>query len=71
MDIGVILQMVSLAQVDADARRALVGALDGSGGEEVEEAIEALARALGVLDEAGEVDEEAVRELVEQAGLEG
>jgi hypothetical protein len=71
MDIGAILRMVMAAQVDADTRQALLQALDGGGGEEADGAIEALARALGVLDEAGEVDEEMVRELAEQAGLEG
>jgi hypothetical protein len=78
MDIGAILRMVLAAQVDADTRQALLRALDGdtstelsaAGDEEADGAIEALARALGVLDEAGEVDEEAVRELAEQAGLE-
>jgi hypothetical protein len=71
MDIGAILRMVMAAQVDADTRQALLRALDGGGGEEADGAIEALARALGVLDEAGEFDEETVRELAERAGLEG
>jgi hypothetical protein len=69
MDFGAMLRLVLSAQVDGDTRRALMGALDGEGGEEADAAIEALARALGVLDEAGEVDEEAVRGLAEEAGL--
>jgi hypothetical protein len=70
MDIGAILRVVLSAQVDPDARQALLRALDGEGGEEADAAIEALARALGVLDEAGELDEEKVRQLAERVGLE-
>jgi hypothetical protein len=70
MDIGAVLKMVLAAQMDPAARQALVGALDGEGGAEVEAAIEELARALGLVDEAGDVDEERVRGLIEELGLE-
>lgn len=70
MDLGAILRMVRALGVDAETRRALQQALDGEGGAEAEAALEALMRSMGIVDEAGEVDEERVRGLAEDAGLE-
>jgi len=70
MDLGAMIRMVSSMNLDDDARQKLLRAARGEGGEEVNEAIEALARALGVVDEDGDVREEAVKNLVENTGLE-
>jgi predicted metal-dependent peptidase len=70
MDLGAVLKMLSSVGLDPDSRQALLRAARGESSEEIEAAIETLARALGVVDESGDVKEDAVRELVEEVGLE-
>jgi hypothetical protein len=70
MNLGALLRIVLSAQIDPDTRQALLHALDGEGGEEADEAIETLARALGVLDDGGDVDAETVQDLADQTDLE-
>lgn len=69
MNLGALLRIVLSAQIDPDTRQALLHALDGEGGEEADEAIETLARALGVLDDGGDVDAETVQDLADQTGI--
>jgi hypothetical protein len=64
MDFGALLKVVSSMSLDPDARQALLRAARGESGEEIEAAIETLARALGVTDDDGDVDEDGVRELM-------
>jgi len=70
MDIGGILKMVSSMSLDPDLRQALLRAARGESGEEIDAAIETLAQVLGVVDEDGEVNEDTVRDLVGEVGLE-
>lgn len=56
--------------LDTDTHQALLRAARGEGGEQVEAAIETLARALGVVDDHGELKEDTVRDLAEEVGLE-
>jgi hypothetical protein len=69
MNLGALLRIVLSTDLDPETRQALLHALDGEGGEEADEAIETLARALGVLDDAGDVDEETVQDLADQTGI--
>lgn len=62
MDFGALLKVVSSMSLDPDTRQALLRAARGESGEEIETAIETLARALGVTDDDGDVDEDGVRE---------
>lgn len=70
MDFGAILKIVSSVNLDPDSRQALLRAARGESGEEIDAAIERLAQALGVVDEDGEVNEDTVRDLVGEVGLE-
>lgn len=70
MDLGAMLRIVSSANLDPDSRQALLRAARGEGGEEVEAAIETLARALGVVDGDGDVKEDTISKLMEETDLE-
>lgn len=70
MDLRALLRILSSANLDLESHQALLRAGRGEGGEEIEAAIEALALALGVIDEQGDVREDTVKELVEEVGLE-
>ena len=71
MNIGSILRLVLSADLDPETLRALARVLDGDAdvGAEADEAVEALAHAMGVLDEVGETDEEQVRDLIDSLEL--
>jgi hypothetical protein len=69
MDLGALLRIVSSADLDPESHQALLRAARGERGEEVEAAIETLALALGVVDDDGDVNENKVRELTEDVGL--
>jgi len=45
--------------------------LDGEGGEKGDAAMDALTRALGIVDEAGEIDEAKVEDLAKRTGTGG
>jgi hypothetical protein len=70
MDLGALLRIVSSANLDPESRQALLHAARGERGEEVEAAIETLALALGVIDDDGDVNENKIRELTDDVGLE-
>jgi hypothetical protein len=70
MDFGAILQIISSLDLEPSSRQALLRAARGESGEEVEAAIETLARSLGVIGGDGEVKEDTTRELMEEFGLE-
>jgi hypothetical protein len=70
MDLGALLRIVSSANLDPESRQALLRAARGERGEEVEAAIETLALALGVIDDDGDVNENKIRELTDEVGLE-
>lgn len=69
MDLGALFRIVSSADLDSESHQALLRAARGERGEEVEAAIETLARALGVVDDDGDVNENKIRELTEDVGL--
>jgi len=50
---------------------ALQDVLDGEGGEKGDAAMDARTRALGILDEAGEIDEAKVQDLPKRTGIGG
>lgn len=70
MNIGSILRLVLSPRVDPATFWGRQVVLDRKGGDEAHAAMDGVAGALGVLDEAGETDDEQVRHLVDSLDLE-
>jgi hypothetical protein len=68
IDLGAMLRIVSSVNLDPETRQTLLDAARGEGGQEAEAAIETLACALGLIDDEGDADHEAIKELVDQVG---
>ncbi len=69
MNLSAIMQIVSSLNLDQDTRQKLLRAARGESDEETNEAIEAVIRALGIVDEEGNVKKEEVEALMENIGL--
>ncbi|MGC9357549.1 MAG: hypothetical protein ACP5GX_06780 [Anaerolineae bacterium] len=70
MNLNAILRMIRWDSLDAKTCETLLRAAEGEQGEEIDAAINALAFALGVIDEEGQVREQGVEALMDDLGME-